>query len=123
MVRAANWRIKKYEQKFDPTVVSARFTALKDMAVDQVEVRFSDLASLEETVKTTISDKITNPMDVPQYLNVAREIWKKAQTHTGKVLVSEANIIKAKWVARGLDASIIDLILDLFGLRGVAYYT
>jgi len=121
MVRAASVRIAKYEKKFDPTVVSTRFTAVKDLAVEGFTVAAADLASMEELVKNSIQDKVSNPLELPQYLDFARELWRLTQKHTGKVLVSEANIAKAKWEARGLNSAILDIIYDLFGIGGVVY--
>jgi hypothetical protein len=121
MVRPASIRINKYSGKFDPTVVSARFTAMKTIAVDQIQVAFGDLAGLENTVKTAISDKVANPLTMVQYLAFAREVWRLVRKHSGKTLVSEANISKAKWTSRGLDPNVLDIILNLFGISGIVY--
>jgi hypothetical protein len=121
MVRSAGIRIRKYTAKFDPTVVSARFTALKELAVEQFQTHAADLEGMEILVKTAISDKVTNPLEVPQYLDFARELYRLSKTHSGKVLVSEANAMKAKWMARGLSADLLDLIIGLFGIGGVVY--
>lgn len=121
MVRPAAYRIRKYEVKFDPTVVSARFTAVKDLAVEQFQVHAADLEGMENLVKNTIQDKISNPLDVPQYLDFARELYRLTKTHSGKVLASEVAIAKAKWTARGLNPEILDLIIGVFGIGGVVY--
>jgi len=121
MVRPASVRIAKYDKKFDPTVVSTRFTAVRDIAVEGFTVAAADLASMEELVKNSIQDRVTNPLELPQYLDFARELWRLTQRHTGKVLVSEANIAKAKWEARGLNSDVLDIIYDLFGIGGVVY--
>lgn len=121
MVRPASTRITKYDKKFDATVVSTRFTAVRDLAIEQYTVAAADLASMEETVKNAIQDKVSNPLEIPQYLDFARELWRLTQKHSGKVLVSEANIAKAKWEARGLNTEILDIIYNLFGIGGVVY--
>jgi len=121
MVREASIRIRKYTGKFDPTVVSARFTAMKDIAVEQIQVKFGDLAGLETTVKTAISDKVANPMELVQYLAFARELWKLTAKHSGQILVNEVNIAKAKWLSRGLKAEVLDIIVNLFGISGIVY--
>jgi len=121
MVKEASIRIRKYTGKFDPTVVSSRFTAMKDIAVEQIQVAFGDLAGLEKTVKTAISDKVSNPLEMVQYLAFARELWKLVSKHSGKTLVSEVNIAKAKWLARGLNGEVLDIIVNLFGISGIVY--
>jgi hypothetical protein len=121
MVRPANVRIQKYSVKFDPTVVSARFTAVKDLAVTQFQVHAADLEGMENLVKNGIQDQIANPLEIPQYLDFARELYRLTKKHSGKVLVSEVNIAKAKWAARGLNPEILDIIIGLFGIGGVVY--
>jgi len=121
MVRAASVRITKYDKKFDPTVVSTRFTAVRDLAIQEYTVAAADLASMEELVKNTIQDLVSNPLEIPQYLDFARELWRLTQKHSGKILVSEANISMAKWTARGLSKDVLQKIYDLFGISGVVY--
>jgi hypothetical protein len=121
MVRPASVRIQKYTAKFDPAVVSARFTAVRDLAVTQFQVHAADLEGMENLVKTGIQDKIANPLEIPQYLDFARELYRLTKKHSGKVLVSEVNIAKAKWAARGLNPEILDIIIGLFGIGGVVY--
>ncbi|MEM2607394.1 MAG: hypothetical protein QXH97_00225 [Candidatus Bathyarchaeia archaeon] len=121
MVRPASVRIRKYTQKFDPTVVSARFTAVRDLAVEQFQVHAADLEGMEELVKTSIETRISNPLELPQYLDFARELYRLTKRHSGKVLVSEANSFKAKWATRGLNPAILDIIMDLFGIGAIVY--
>ena len=121
MVRPADARIKKYTAKFDPTVVSARFTAVKDLAVSMFQVHAADLEGMENLVKNAIQDKISNPLEIPQYLDFARELYRLTKKHSGKVLVSEVEVAKAKWTARGLNPEILDTIVGLFGIGGVVY--
>lgn len=121
MVRPADARIKKYTAKFDPTVVSARFTAVRDLAVSMFQVHAADLEGMENLVKNAIQDKISNPLEIPQYLDFARELYRLTKKHSGKVLVSEVEVAKAKWTARGLNPEILDTIVGLFGIGGVVY--
>jgi len=116
MVRPASVRIRKYSQKFDPTVVSARFTALRELAIEQFQTHAADLEGMETIVKATISDTVTNPMVVPQYLDFARELYRLTKTHSGQVLTNEAYAYRAKWIARGLTAAVLDEILGIFGI-------
>jgi hypothetical protein len=121
MVKPADARIAKYTAKFDPTVVSARFTAVKDLAVREAQVRFSEFAQLEATIKTLIEDQIGSPTLIPNYLAVARELLGKAHKYGGLVLWNEAQAVKVKWVARGLDGDILDQILAALGITTGIY--
>ena len=121
MVKSADLRITKYTQKFSPTVVSERFTNLKDMAVAEVQVRFSEFAQLEATVKSAIESLVPYPTLIPQYLALARELQAKAHKYGGLVLYNEAQMVKTKWVGRGLVGSVIDVILGVIGISPAIY--
>lgn len=121
MVRSAEARIAKYEAKFDPTVVSARFTAMKDQAVAEAGVRFAEFAQLESTIKTLIEDQIGSPTLIPWYLSAARELLGKSHKYGGLVLYNEAQTVKAKWVARDLDGIILDQVLAALGIVPAIY--
>lgn len=122
MVRDAMLRIKKYEQKLDPTVIQTRFTALKEMMVDQVNVRFADLVTFENQVKLTILEAAGIPtINIPFYLNYAREVYTKGQRFSGTTLCNECSLILDKWVARGLDRDVLTDIAEAFGVTIPCY--
>jgi len=117
MVRSQTYRQKKYEAKVDPDVVRARFSAMKSVMAEQTAVKFSDLATIEDGVKKQILEPKGIPtIQIPFYLNVARQLYSIVQRFTGSTLGKEAKLVKDKWVARGLDASVIDEIIDYFGI-------
>jgi hypothetical protein len=121
MVKSADARIKKYTAKYDPTVVSARFTATKDLAVSEAGVRFAEAAQMEATVKMLIEDVIPSPTLIPNYLAFAREVFAKSHKYGGLVLWNEAQAAKAKWVARDLDSDVLDSILAALGISIAIY--
>ena len=106
-------RFKRYSSKFDPDTVRARFEQVKDVAIEQVQEAFARLVDLEESVKARLNELGVSVIFMPHYLNVAREIWRKMNTHSGKTLEMEVKAIKAKWTTRGLDPSIIDEVITI----------
>jgi len=117
MVRSQTYRQKKYEAKVDPDVVRARFSAMKSVMAEQTAVKFSDLATIEDGVKKQILEPKGIPtIQIPFYLNVARQLYSIVQRFSGETLGKEAKLVKDKWVARGLEASVIDEIIDYFGI-------
>lgn len=116
MVRNAGDRIRKYEAKMDPTVIGARFTAQKDDMVAQETVKFAELEAIEIDIKAITDGDGIATIRVPFYLACGRQFYKINQNFTGTTQDNEFDIVRDKWVARGLlDATIID-IAALFGV-------
>jgi len=62
MVVSAAERIRKYKSKFDPTVVSARFTGVKDLAEAKVEVKQAELAQIRDDVRAILNSHNIAPL-------------------------------------------------------------
>ena len=117
MVREQVYRQKKYQAKVTGDVVKARFDALKEVMEEQTSARFGELANIEESVKKNILEPNGVPsIQIPFYLNVAREVYSKARTFTGETLKMEAHAIADKWVKRGLRKELVNQILQQFGI-------
>jgi hypothetical protein len=117
MVREQVYRQKKYEAKLTGDVVKARFDALKEVMAEQTSARFGELATIEDSVKKEILEPAGVPsIQIPFYLNVARELYSKSRTFTGETFNTEATLVAQKWVARGLQKEIVNRILQKFGV-------
>lgn len=121
MVKSADNRIRKYTAKFDATVASNRVTAIKDLAVAEFGVGAAEGAALEATIKQALEPVLTSPTEIPNYLAAAREIAAKARRYGGQVLFNEAQAVKIKWVARGLDSGNLDIVLQACGINVSLY--
>jgi len=106
-------RYKKYSAKFDPDTVRNRFAQVKDIALDQAQEQFARLVDFEEAVKARLNELGVPVIQIPFYLNVAREIYRAMTRHVGKTLEIEVKAIKAKWVTRGLDPAIVDEVIKI----------
>jgi len=111
--RSYTIRIKKWSSKFDPDTVRNRFAQVKDIANDQAQEQFARLVDFEQAVKHRLNELGVPVIQMPFYLNVARQIYRAMTRHTGKTLETEVKVIKATWTARGLDPAIIDEIIKL----------
>jgi hypothetical protein len=117
MVREQVYRQKKYEAKVVGDVVKARIDALKEVMAEQTSARFGELASIEESVKKNILEPAGVPsIQIPFYLNIARELYSKSRVFTGETLKMEAHMIANKWIARGLRKDLVNQILTKFGV-------
>ena len=117
MVREQVYRQKKYEAKVTGDVVKARFDALKEVMAEQTSARFGELAIIEDSIKKEILEPAGVPsIQIPFYLNVARELYSKSRMFTGATFQMEGQLIGQKWVARGLKKDIVNQILQKFGV-------
>ena len=117
MVRDPTRRAAKYNVKIDPDSVATRFAELKDVMVEQVTEKFTELADLEAKAKAVLQGAGVPSIKVPFYLSYVRELYKIVRTHVGSTAVSEAQASKSKWVSRGLDDTVCkELASQLFGL-------
>jgi len=116
LVRPAVYRQKKYDGKIDADVIRTRINSLKPIMVEQATNRFTDLESIESQIKSIVEGTNVATIQIPFYLNVGRQLYKLSNKFSGQTLQNEACLVKQKWVARGLDATLIDQIADLFGI-------
>jgi hypothetical protein len=116
MVRPQAYRQKKYEVKIDADVIRSRFAGLKPMMVEQTAAKFTDLAANETNVKAVIEPLGIPTIQIPFYLNYARELYSLTQRFSGKTLENEARILASKWKARGLTEDILIKIAAQFGI-------
>jgi hypothetical protein len=116
MVRAQVYRQKKYEAKIDADVIRSRFAALKPTMEEQTTAKFTDLSSMESSIKAILEPLGVPTIQIPFYLNYARELYKLTSNFSGKTLADEAKVKYEKWKARGLDADKLKAIAESFGI-------
>jgi hypothetical protein len=116
MVRSQTYRQKKYEVKIDADVIRSRFAGLKPIMVEQTAAKFTDLAANETNVKAVIEPLGIPTIQIPFYLNYARELYSLTQRFSGKTLENEAKLLGSKWKARGLAEDTLIKIAAQFGI-------
>lgn len=116
MVRPQTYRQKKYEVKIDADVIRSRFAGLKPIMVEQTAAKFTDLTANETNVKAVIEPLGIPTIQIPFYLNYARELYSLTQRFSGKTLENEAKLLGAKWKARGLAEDTLIKIAAQFGI-------
>jgi hypothetical protein len=116
MVRSEVYRARKFEGKMDPDAVRSRIAALKEDMVEQTLQRQSELVGLEKDIKGIVEPQGVPTILIPQYLNVGRQLWSLSGRFRGATFQSEAQLLAQKWVGRGLDKDIVNLILGHFGV-------
>lgn len=120
MVREASRREKKYEAKVDAEVLRAQTTALKPLMVKGQRDYFPAVTSLEERVKRLVEAKGVSTLEVRDYLNYSRELFKLTRKFEGITLSSEAQLKVNKWVDRGLNGETLVEVAYLLGVTPTA---
>jgi len=116
MVREAERRRKKFEAKVDAEVLARQTTALKPLMVRGQALYFPDIATVEEKVKTLVEAEGVSTLEVRDYLNFGREIYRLSKRFSSVTLSAEAQTRVDKWSARGLTGSRLVKIAQLFGV-------
>jgi hypothetical protein len=122
MGKSAEYRARKYQAKFDPTVVSSRFTAVKDLSVEQTNAAQSALKSIEDQIKSILAAHALPTWQNIPYLNAGRAMFRKARNFTGATFENEVLAIIEGWASKGLDRDILAEIASIFGVTVPGYY-
>jgi len=106
-------RYQKWDVKFDPTVVSARFTAIKPVAEGNAQDGLIPFANLDFAIAGLLdTNGITGP-DRAKYLGLARKLYKEALRVSGGALNKYALGLKQYWVTTyGADPSVCDKVIN-----------
>ena len=104
-------RIAKWNAKFDTTRVKATLDDLRPAMLQNVTAVFPMITAMELQVKQVCDGVGVPTIQYPFYLNFGREIWALTRKEvSGESLALEAATLIAKWVARGLDQTLLQAI-------------
>jgi len=121
MVRAAEYRQRKYEGKIDPEVVRLRIEAHRETMATQQTTVLPLLTAMEEKVKAYIESPppgvTVYSIEIPFYLSFARQLFRLCRRTSGDVLKTEAQLVANKWASRGLNGTLLVGIAKLFGIE------
>jgi len=111
--RVPSRRYQKWDVKFDPTVVSARFTAVKPVAEGNAQDGLIPFANLDFAIAGLLdTNGITGP-DRAKYLGLARKLYKEALRVSGSALNKYALGLKQYWVTTyGADPAVCDKVIN-----------
>ena len=107
-------RYAKYEAKYVPDTVGARFGQVKDIALKRAQAGLIEMATVDDLVRP-ILDKygITGPARAT-YLGFAKKLMKHVMRHGGEAGKVFAQGLKAYYVtAMKADPTILDEIINV----------
>ena len=103
---------KKYEKKFNPTVIGTRFGDIKDLALERAQEGLLSVGVLNDLVRPILDAHGIAGGQRATYLAFARTLWKRSLRKSGEALKKEAVGLKARFVqSYGLDPEILDEII------------
>jgi hypothetical protein len=111
-------RIDSWDTKFDTTRIKAIVDAKRPKMLEHVSAVYTSIALMETQVKQVLDGAGVPFIMYPFYLNFGREMWSKSRKEmSGESLAQEAALLIAKWVARGLQAPVLQAVRsDVFNV-------
>jgi len=114
----AQYRIQKWEAKVKPARLLADLTVLVPTMVANFSAITPAIVAMETSVKQSLDAAGVPTIEYPFYLCYGREIWSlQNREFSGESLAIIAACKLAKWVARGLNSTVlIGLRNDVFSV-------
>jgi len=120
-VRHPAYRLRKYDAKMDPDSIRARFLAHRDTMVEQEEAIFGEIVLVETKAKRVLEASGVASIQIPAYLNFARQCYSLGKRFSGTTLSNEVLNWFNHWQSRGLIGTILAKIADLCGVAIAGY--
>ena len=111
-------RIANWDAKFNTERIKSTLDDLRPAMLSHVQAVFPLIASMETQVKQTLDGEGVSITDYPFYLDFGREVWHLQRIEvSGESLAQEVALLIAKWVARGLDQTVLEKVrTDVFNV-------
>jgi len=113
---------KKYQAKFNPTVVSTRLTDVQQIALDRAQEGMNAVATVRDLVRPVLDEYgIAGGMRAT-YLAFATALYKHVIRQKGDVAKNTSSGLKSYYVtAYGLDPNILDELIQVVCGWVIAY--
>ena len=105
----------------DPDSIRQRFLDHKDTMVEQEEAIFGEIVLVESKAKSVCEAAGIASINIPGYLNFARQCWKYFKKFSQTTRTNEVTFCFNHWVSRGLTASVLADIAALCGVTIAGY--
>jgi len=115
-------RIENWDSGYDTERIKAKCDAKRAKMLEHMAAATPMLVSMEAQVKQVLDGEGVSVIQYPFYLCFGREMWKlqTGKEFSGESLAQEAATLIAKWVARGLDQTVLEKIrTDVFSVGPV----
>lgn len=105
---------KKYQKKFNPTVIGTRFTDIQELALDRAQEGLNMVATVRDLVRPILDEYGVSGGLRATYLAFATALMRHVIRQKGDVAKNTSSGLKSYFVtAYGLDPSICDEIIQV----------
>jgi len=105
---------KKYERKFNPTVVGTRFTDVRDLALERAQAGLNLVGVARDLVRPILDEYGITGGERATYLAFATALLRHIVRQKGKAASKYADGLKAYYVTTfGLDPKVLDEIIQV----------
>lgn len=113
VVRDLSTRYAKYMAKMDPDRVSARYEAVKQIAISRYLEGVAPIRSAVESVKALLDSEGVPAGDYALYISFAETLLKRMRSYNGATFMNVALGLKQYWINKGADPLILDKVIAL----------
>lgn len=104
-------RIDKWDAKFDTTAVKATLDKIRPKMLQNMSAVTPMITAMEISVKQVCDTAGATVIQLPFYLCFGREMWAMTRKEiSGEAAAVEAATLIAKWVSRGLEQPVLEVI-------------
>jgi hypothetical protein len=105
-------RILRWDRKFDVPRTAAAIAAQRDRMQQRFEAATVALCAMEENVRQVLNEQGVPSPSYVWYLDFGRQLFRLSwsQGMAGTSLAQAAQVLSAKWQARGLNADVLAVI-------------
>lgn len=109
MAADANSRISRWNRKFDTGRTKKTLDELRQQMLERYAAAVVSLCEMETAVKTVLNQNGVQTVLYVPYLDFGRELFRlsRQQGISGDAFARAAEILIAKWAARGLDPAVL----------------
>lgn len=105
---------KKYQKKFNPTVIGTRFTDIQDLALERAQEGLNAVGTVRDLVRPILDNYGIGGGQRATYLAFALALFRHVLRQKGETAKTVASALKSYFVsAYGLDPSICDDIIQV----------
>jgi len=105
---------KKYQAKYNPTVVSTRFSDVQSVALERAQGGLNYVHTVRELVRPILDEYGITGGQRATYLAFATALWKHISRQKGEAGKKYSDGLKAYYTtAFGLDPSVLDEIIQV----------
>ncbi len=126
MVKSAEARAAKAQAKVDPTVISARITAMQDVMKSNAATAQADAYTVASNVRGILNTYSVTGNFANTFQAFANELAAKQRKYTDAAYIAEAGLVLAKWKLRctiggSIPPTFVDILTAICNLYGVTY--